>query len=181
MASTDEVRTANLKLKLPEAAIKAQELSKAQEIAYMMAVQGEDPTTWLVPAAGVATTQLGTGQSGNASTTKKFQVPKQFIDEAAILRISGSGGATPTVTVTVQGSVDAAFTSPVTLSIADSATPQTFSAAAFIVTTASAWTVYKVVQPHQNYQFLRVNYSLNTNVTALAADVWYMGSPGALV
>jgi hypothetical protein len=179
MASNDADRVNLLKLMAaPDAATKLEQAAKLNEIAYLIKVQGDDPTTWLLPSTSATLTRLGTAQSGNSSTTKYFTVPKQYIDEIVIIGISGSGGATPTVTLKVQGSVDSAFTSPISLSVAISSAPTTFSTTIAAVVDSGAWSKTYIVKPGQAYKYLRVNYSLNTNVTALAADMWYMGDAG---
>lgn len=71
-------------------------------------------------------------------------------------------GATPTVTVQVEGSADNSSWAP--LSTADSATPTVFGTGTFTITTATTTT--RIVNPAAtNARYIRVTLSANTNVT----------------
>jgi hypothetical protein len=81
--------------------------------------------------------------------------------------ITSTIGATPTVTVNIQGSADgvAFFNIPYALV----ATPSTFVITAITITTAVTTTY--LLQANQPWQFVRIVGSANTNVT-LTADAY---------
>lgn len=108
----------------------------------------------------LSTAQTGNGQSTNAADRGGARGP-------ALLKITTTVGATPTVTVAVEGSADG--TNWFNIPYADSATPTTVAVATFAITTAT--TVYKLLQVDQPWRYVRLTYSANTNVTT-TADVW---------
>lgn len=110
--------------------------------------------------ASLSVAQTGTGQSTNIADRGGARGP-------ALLKITTTVGATPTVTVAIEGSADG--TNWLAIPYADSATPTTVSVATFAITTAT--TVYKLLQVDQPWRFVRLTYSANTNVT-ITADVW---------
>lgn len=108
--------------------------------------------------------QLSNAQTGNGPSTN-------IVDRGGamgpdLVQIVSTVGATPTVTVAIEGSADGTTWFPVPY--ADIATPGTVSVATFTITTAT--TTRKIVQPNVPVRYLRLNYSANTNVT-LTADV----------
>lgn len=109
--------------------------------------------------------QLSAAQAGNGVSTNVADSGAST--GPALLRISSAVGATPTVTVAIEGSMDGVNWYAVPY--ADSATPETTSVATFVITTAT--TVYKHLKPGYSWRYLRLTYSANTNVT-LTADVW---------
>src|SRR5512146_29988 len=192
MATNDDVRMANIKLRQAQTAadgldddtFKNSYAAKINELAYYFSLNSETATDLtLTPAASVTVTQLLTAGSGATGTsTKAFKVPKQYLDEMAIVKLVVTGGAGGTVTWTIQGSTDAAFTSPVTLYSADSAAPVTFTNTDIVVACVST-TVTKVrfLKPLQKYAYVRVIWSAGTTNTAMAVDLWYGGGAGSLV
>lgn len=106
---------------------------------------------------------LSAAQTGNGASTNV--VDRGNSTKAALITIVSTIGATPTVTVAVQGSNDA--TNWFSIPYADSATPTTVSVATFAITTAT--TNYKIVQPDVPVRYIRLNYSANTNVTLTAS------------
>ena len=102
---------------------------------------------------------LGTAQTGNVTTTNTLDRGALVGPGAVIL--TSTVGATPTVTVNIQGSVDNVtfFNIPYALV----ATPATFVIAAITVTTAVT-TVY-LLQRDQPWRYVNVVYSANTNCT----------------
>jgi hypothetical protein len=110
--------------------------------------------------ASLSATQSGNGQSTNIADRGGARGP-------ALLKVTTTVGATPTVTIAVEGSADG--TNWFNIPYADSATPTTVSVATFVITTAT--TVYKLLQVDQPWRFVRLTYSANTNVTS-TADVW---------
>lgn len=111
-------------------------------------------------SASLSAAQTGNGQSTNVADRGGVRGP-------ALLKITTTIGATPTVTIAIEGSADG--TNWFAIAYADSATPTTVSVATFAITTAT--TVYKLLQVDQPWRFVRLTYSANTNVTS-TADVW---------
>ncbi len=102
---------------------------------------------------------LSTAQTGNGASTN-------IVDRAgsvgpALLRLTTTVGATPTVTVAVEGSSEG--TNFFSIQYADSASPQTLTIATFVVTTAT--TIRLLIPANLPVRYLRVTYSSNTNVT----------------
>ncbi len=85
-----------------------------------------------------------------------------------MLTITSVVGATPTVTVNIQGSMDGLTYYNVPYALAG--TPSTVTVAAITITTAVT-TPYFVTGA---WRFLKLVYSANTNVT-LTATVWLSG------
>ncbi|MGH3985859.1 MAG: hypothetical protein ACRDTZ_00885 [Pseudonocardiaceae bacterium] len=83
-----------------------------------------------------------------------------------MLTITSTVGATPTVTVAIEGSVDG--TSWFAIAYADPATPETAAVATFAITTAT--TTRKILRANHPWRYCRLSYSANTNVT-LTADL----------
>ena len=111
---------------------------------------------------------LGTAQTGNADTTNTaFRAITDTATGPAAVIITSTIGATPTVTVNILGSVDGTnfFNIPYALV----ATPATFVIAAITITTAVTTTY--LLQPQQPWQYLKLNYSANTNVTLTATEI----------
>ncbi len=105
---------------------------------------------------------LGTAQTGNGDTTNTAFRGYRSLGGAVI--ITSAVGATPTVTVNIQGSVDGTnfFNVPYALV----ATPRTFVLTAITITTAVTTTY--LLQELVPYQYLKLVYSANTNVTLTA-------------
>ena len=108
-------------------------------------------------AANISTAQAGNGASTN------------FVDRGgrtgpALVVITTAIGATPTVTMAIEGSADNVNWFPVPY--ADSATPTTFGVTTFVITTAV--TVMKLIPVDLPVRYLRITYSANTNVTTTA-------------
>lgn len=109
-----------------------------------------------------------------AATVKALSVAQTGNGDSAIASRDnrGSGGivvtstigATPTVTVNIQGSVDGVnwFNVPYALV----ATPATFVISAVVITTAV--TTSYLLQTDQPWNYLKLVYSANTNVTLTA-------------
>jgi len=109
--------------------------------------------------AGPITAQrLFTAATGNV--TSALGVSTDYVSPGAIV-ITSAIGATPTVTVNIQGSADGTnfFNIPYALV----ATPSTFVITAITITTAVTTTY--LLQANQPWQFVRLVASANTNVT----------------
>jgi hypothetical protein len=78
-----------------------------------------------------------------------------------LLRVVTTVGATPTVTVNIQGSMDG--TNFYNVAYALPATPTTYTVAAITITTAT--TNHYILVPHHPWRYLKLVYSANTNVT----------------
>ncbi len=108
----------------------------------------------------LAAAQVGNGPSGNVLDRLGGT------GEPSLLEIATTVGATPTVTVNVEGSVDG--TTWWNVPYSEVATPQTFAVAALVITTA---TTRRLILPKDiPWRFLRLVMSANTNVT-VTADV----------
>jgi len=120
----------------------------------------------LYAVAYSGTVNLCNALTGNVSTTN-------VLDRGAVgggpalLKIVTTIGATPTVTILIEGSADGTNFFPA--AHADSATPATVIGATFVVTTAT--TLYKLIQANQPWRYLRATLSANTNVT-VTMDAW---------
>lgn len=108
---------------------------------------------------------LSTGQTGNADSTN-VALRGLWSDGGAVV-VTSVVGATPTVTVNIQGSVDGTtwFNIPYALV----ATPRTFVVTAITITTATTTTY--LLQELVFWRYVKLVYSANTNVT-LTADVY---------
>lgn len=108
--------------------------------------------------------RLSTSQTGNGDSTN---TGLRTADRAGAIVITSVIGATPTVTVNIQGSVDGTnfFNIPYSLV----ATPSTETVAAITITTAVTTTY--LLQDSQPWRFVKLAYSANTNVT-LTADAY---------
>lgn len=110
------------------------------------------------PEAGVA---LSTAQTGNGDSTNTLY--RRGIGPGAIV-VTTTVGATPTVTVNIQGSVDGTNFYNVAYSLV--ATPETVAVAALTITTAVTTTY--LLRPDHAWDYLKLSLSSNTNVTLTA-------------
>lgn len=113
--------------------------------------------TSLADSVTLSTSQTGNGQSTNVAD-------RSGSNGSALLTIVSTVGATPTVTVAIEGSAEGTDWFPV--AYADAATPETVTVATFAITTAT--TTRKILRPFHPWRFLRLTYSANTNVTLTA-------------
>jgi hypothetical protein len=111
-------------------------------------------------AGNLSTTQVGNGDSTNT-------IDGGVRARGGAVVITSAIGATPTVTVNIQGSIDGVnfFNIPYALV----ATPRTFVLTAITITTAVTTTY--LLQELIPWRFLKLVYSANTNVT-LTADAF---------
>jgi hypothetical protein len=114
----------------------------------MAVIQGE--------SVNLSTSQTGNGDSTNTAVRNASNTPAAVVITSAI-------GATPTVTVNIQGSVDGInfYNIPYTLV----GSPETVAYAAIVITTAVTTTY---LLPARQWRFLKLAYSANTNVTLTA-------------
>ena len=124
----------------------------------------------LVQAFGRSATQpnvgnLQTAQTGNADSTNTVDTGAGT--GPATLKIVSTIGATPTVTVNIQGSVDG--TNWFNVPYSTTAAPSTFVLTALTITTAV--TSHYYLQPTYGWRYLKLVMSANTNVT-LTSDLW---------
>lgn len=110
------------------------------------------------PESGVV---LSTAQTGNGDSTNTLY--RRGVGPGAIV-ITSTVGATPTVTVNIQGSADG--TNFYNVPYALVATPSTFAVTAITITTAVTTTY--LLQRDQAWDYLKLVYSANTNVTLTA-------------
>lgn len=102
---------------------------------------------------------LGTAQTGNGDTTDIAD--RGFARGGGALVLTSTVGATPTVTVDIQGSIDGTTWFNVPYSLV--ATPRTFVLTAITITTAVTTTY--LLQESVGWRYLKVVRSANTNVT----------------
>lgn len=114
---------------------------------------------------GLNTTNLATGQTGIGASTNVLD--RSGSQGAALLTIVSTIGATPTVTVAIQGSADGVTWWSIPYALATA--PTSVVVAAVVITTAT--TAHYIIQPNVPVQFIRLSLSANTNVT-LTADIW---------
>lgn len=110
------------------------------------------------PSGNLSTAQTGNGASTNVVDRGDNRGP-------ALVRIATTVGATPTVTVAVEGSMDGTNWYSVGHAADDVAAP---ALATFAITTAT--TTHRFLPANRPWRFLRLVYSANTNVT-ITADV----------
>lgn len=127
----------------------------------MATVSARDATVSV--AAGGSVT-LSTAQTGNGDSTNTADRGRAGIGQPAAIVITTTVGATPTVTVNIQGSVDG--TNFYNIPYALVATPETLTVAAITITTAVTTTY--LLRPHHAWQYVKLAYSANTNVTLTA-------------
>lgn len=109
----------------------------------------------------LSSAQTGNGQSTNVAD-RGADVAQAM--QAALLTIVTTVGATPTVTVAIEGSVDG--TDWWSVAYATTAAPETVAVAAIVITTATTTRV--ILRPNHPWRYLRLTYSANTNVTSTA-------------
>lgn len=112
----------------------------------------------------LASVNLSTAQTGNGDSTNTMD--RGAIRGPALLKITTTVGATPTVTINFQGSMDGTNFFNVPYGLA--ASPETVAVAAVVIT--SATTNYYHLRPNHAWRYLKLAYSANTNVT-ITADV----------
>lgn len=110
--------------------------------------------------SGVAlsTAQTGNGDSTNIADRGNRRGPGAIV-------ITSTVGATPTVTVNIQGSVDG--TSWYNIAYALVASPETAAVAALAAITTATTTTY-LLRPDHAWQQVKLVLSANTNVTLTA-------------
>lgn len=114
------------------------------------------------------TVNLSSAQTGNGDSTNTLD--RGNTTGPALLKVTTTVGATPTVTVNISGSADG--TNFFNVAYAVSGTPETVTVAAITITTAT--TNYYILRADHPWRYLRLSYSANTNVTS-TADVWPFG------
>lgn len=105
---------------------------------------------------------LSEAQTGNGDSTNVALRP--YASNPAAIVITTTVGATPTVTVNIQGSVDG--TAFYNIPYALVATPETLTVAAITITTAVTTTY--LLRPNHAWRFVKLVLSANTNVTLTA-------------
>lgn len=107
---------------------------------------------------------LSSAQTGTGDSTNIVILPNS---EPRVLRITSTVGATPTVTVNIQGSVDG--TTYVNIPYSTTAAPTTQVVAALTITTAT--TSQYVLAGGYPWRYVKCVMSANTNVT-LTTDLF---------
>ena len=124
-----------------------------------MAVITTDTSGRTVRVVALSTAQTGNGDSTNTADRGGH------VEDAGAVVITSTVGATPTVTVNIQGSVDG--TNFYNVAYATTAAPETVSVAAITITAATTNTY--LLRPDHAWRYLKLVYSANTNVTLTAS------------
>lgn len=106
---------------------------------------------------------LSSAQTGNGDSTNTADRGSHSGLPGAVV-VTSTVGATPTVTVNIQGSVDGTNFYNIPYSLV--ATPETLTVSAITITTATTTTY--LLRPDHAWRFLKLAYSANTNVTLTA-------------
>ena len=123
----------------------------------------------LAAPAGTGTPNIVTLSSAQTGNGQSTNVADRGTNEpnptgTALLTIVTTVGATPTVTVAIEGSVDGSDWFSV--AYATTAAPETVAVTTFAITTAT--TTRMILRPNHPWRYLRLTYSANTNVTSTA-------------
>jgi hypothetical protein len=118
------------------------------------------------PVAAPGAVNLSTGQTGNGQSSNV--VDRGGSVGPALIRIVTTVGASPTVTIAIEGSADG--TSWFNIPYSTQAAPSTVAVANVTITTAT--TNYYYLQADYPWRYARLTYSANNNVTIVSADVW---------
>lgn len=105
----------------------------------------------------LSSSQTGNGDSTNTAFRRRTGGPGAIVIVSVV-------GATPTVTVNIQGSVDGVNFYNIPYALV--ATPETLTVAAITITSA-ATTTY-LLRPEHAWRYVKLVYSANTNVTLTA-------------
>lgn len=128
----------------------------------------------LVASGGSAsranTGNLSNAQTGSADSTNTIDTGSGT--GPVLLKITSTIGATPTVTVNIQGSADG--TNFINIPYSTPAAPTTIVVAALAAIT-TATTSYYYLAAGYPWRYLKLVYSANTNVT-LTVDAWVFGN-----
>lgn len=117
-----------------------------------------------VAGTNAASVQLSIAQTGNADSTNIADRGAARLGKTGAIVINSTAGGTPTVTVNILGSADGVNFWNIPYALV--ATPATFVIAALTITT-TVITTY-LLQVDQPWQFVKLNYSANTNLTITA-------------
>lgn len=114
----------------------------------------------VIPAYGNDPVSLSVAQTGNGDSTNIAY--RGLRPGAGVLVITSAIGATPTVTINIQGSGDGVNWANIPYS-AENTFSATWVVTALTITTAK--TGFYVLQPGHGWRYLKLVYSANTNVT----------------
>jgi hypothetical protein len=128
-------------------------------MAVVVAAGSETPGSFGVMVPGTSTANLSAAQTGNGPSANVLDRGGSV--GPVLLRIVTTVGATPTCTYAIEGSPD--NVNFFAVQYADSASPQTLVITTFAI--SSAVTALKLIPVNIPVRYLRVTYSVNTNVT----------------
>lgn len=161
MATTDPYKNLYAELNIADDATIAQRAAKIAEISNALKLAGVSSPSL---TGFVTSFSMGSAQTGNADTTNTFDFGEVKDQDPVLIKIAATGTTTPTCTYAIKGSVD--DSTYVSLEFSDSSDWDTFASDTFALTpTGTTTTVYKMVKGGQNYRYLKVVMSSNTNVT----------------
>ena len=158
-AQIEVFKRLNLQMQMTDAVTLIQQTAKLNEAQNILRYAAENPALFDYAVVGTA---LSTAQAGNGASTNVLDSANYGLPAGALFRVTAVIGATPTCTYALQGSPDNSNWSALTYS--DSATPATFVATTFVMTTAVTKILY-VKSAQAGVRYLRVFYSANTNIT----------------
>jgi hypothetical protein len=124
----------------------------------------------VIAVQGTDGTRLSDAQTGNGDSTNIAFRGNRLTNQAGGIVITSAVGATPTVTINIQGSFDGVNYVNIPYSAENLlATAPTWVITALTITTAK--TGFYVLQPGVGWRYLKLVYSANTNVT-LTVDAY---------
>ena len=119
----------------------------------------------LAVEAGTRSVNLSTAQTGNGDSTNVVFRGRRWGSYPGAIVITTTVGATPTVTVSIQVSVDGTnFYNAAYALVGAPETLVTANPAAITTATTITW----LLRVDHAWQYLKLNYSANTNVTITA-------------
>jgi len=121
----------------------------------------------VIEALGSDGIVLSDAQTGNGDSTNIAKRGSRDTTRQGTLVLTTTVGATPTVTINIQGSGDGVNWVNIAYSAENTiANPPVYVTTALTITTAK--TGFYNLSPGQNYRFVKLVYSANTNVTTTA-------------
>lgn len=122
----------------------------------------------VIEATGSGPVSLSAAQTGNGDSTNiAFRGIRDTTRQGGLV-LTTAVGATPTVTINIQGSFDGVNYVNIPYS-AENTFSLTWVVTAIVITTAK--TGFYMLEPDRGWRYIKLAYSANTNVTT-TADVW---------
>jgi hypothetical protein len=171
MSTIDNMKQLYTELLLESTAYQTLNAAKVNEISQQLTLAGVTPSVrGFVTGSVISASATGNADSSVFDWGNDGPGGSNFRPDPVLVRISTTAGATPTCTYAIQGSTDGSTYTALTY--ADTSAPTTFAATTFSITSSTA--TVKMIKPGQVYRYLKVVYSLNTNMTN-DTDVYPLG------